>query len=374
MKRIAIIGANESITILINKAKELGYETHVFAWKCGDPGEEVADFFYPISIDEKEKILEKCKELNICGICSITSDFASPTVNYIARKLGLNCNLEIADQLARDKYKMRCAFEKSGIYTPKFIEVDDSFCIDKIRSYMEFPVIVKPTDRWSSKGVTRVNKLCELKSAIENAVKESLNGKAIIEEFVEGDEYSAEYICFNGEYRVLAITKKYTTGYPHYIETAHYQPVILPYSFREESGKVFSIALRALGIINGAAHIEFKIMKDGKVCIIEIGARMGGDFIGTHLTPISTGFDYVKMVIDVACGNPPDFKKISNPTNVEVRFIITEKDYFEMCEIKNKNNDVIIEVGNIDSNFTKDVVDSNTRHGHYIVKVGEYDK
>ncbi len=368
MKKIAIIGANEAITLLINKAKDLGYETHVFAWECGDPGESVADFFYPISIDEKELILQKCKEINVDGVCSITSDLASPTVNYVARKLKLNSNLPEAEILARDKYQMRCAFRNAGIFTPKFYEATAEYDVYELADNIGFPMIVKPTDRWSSKGVNRVNSISELKDALDIAINESLNNKAIVEEFIEGDEYSAECICYNGEYHILAYTQKYTTGFPHYIETGHYQPALLDERIQKECVEVFSIALEALGIINGAAHIEFKVDSMGRICIIEIGARMGGDCIGTFLTPISTGMDYVRMVIDVACGNPPCFDKISKPVSVEVKFIVNIQDYIDIFKQKVALPDKVIQVGNIDFEFSRDVIDSSTRHGCFVIK------
>ena len=100
MLKIAIIGANEFQEPLILKAKECGYETHVFAWEKGAVGKASADYFYPISIVEKEKILEKCKEIGIAGICSIGSDLAVLTVNYIAEKLGLNSNSVYCSRVA----------------------------------------------------------------------------------------------------------------------------------------------------------------------------------------------------------------------------------------------------------------------------------
>lgn len=112
MNRIAIIGANESINHAILKAKDMGYETHVFAWQKGDVGEKTADFFYPINIGDKEKVLEVCKKIKPVAIVSITSDFAVRTVNYVARDLGLTCNSEKTDLYARDKYKMRNAFKR----------------------------------------------------------------------------------------------------------------------------------------------------------------------------------------------------------------------------------------------------------------------
>ena len=92
LKKLVIIGANDFQNQLILKAKSLGYETHVFAWRDGAIGESTADYFYPISIVEKEEILEKCREIKPDGICSIASDLATITVNYVAEKLGLACN------------------------------------------------------------------------------------------------------------------------------------------------------------------------------------------------------------------------------------------------------------------------------------------
>ena len=92
MRKIVIIGANDFQRPLIQKAKEMGYETHVFAWREGASGAADADKFYEISITEKEKILEICREIRPEGVATIGSDLANITVQYLARKLGLPGN------------------------------------------------------------------------------------------------------------------------------------------------------------------------------------------------------------------------------------------------------------------------------------------
>ena len=92
MKKLAIIGASYLQEPLIQKAKSMGIETHVFAWAANDVGEKSADYFYPISIIEKEQITQKCREIGIDGICTIASDLAVITVNYVANQLHLNAN------------------------------------------------------------------------------------------------------------------------------------------------------------------------------------------------------------------------------------------------------------------------------------------
>lgn len=365
--KIAIIGANESITMLIEKAKSMGYETHVFAWKNGDPGEKAADYFYPISIDKKDEILQKCKEIGIEGVCSITSDFAAPTVNYVARGLNLTCNPESTETLARNKYYMRTAFQKAGIFTPEFCEVDESFSISPDVN-LHYPVIVKPTDRWSSKAITRVDRAEDLDEAIQRAVHESINGKAIVESYMDGPEYSAECICYRGEYRILAFTKKQTTGSPNYIETGHIQPADLTAEQCSEAERVIHIALAALEIQNGAAHVEFRVLENGTIGIIEIGARMGGGYIGTDLTPISTGMDYIRMVIDIACGREPDYSLVRKPEPVAVKFIMCPEDDEKIQNTVKRYPEHVYRYHKFHEDCSTVPVDGNSRHGYCIMK------
>ncbi|MBE6738528.1 MAG: ATP-grasp domain-containing protein [Ruminococcaceae bacterium] len=364
-KKIAIIGANESINHLIITAKAKGYETHVFAWKSGDIGEENADFFYPISIDDKEAILKKCQEIKPDGVASITSDFAVNTVNYVARNLNLRCNSEKTDSVARNKYMMRCALKQAGLFTPWFIKVSDFASLD-LSTLPNFPLIVKPTDRWSSKGVSCARNIEELKKAVEYATKESLCGDAIIEEFMEGPEYSCECISFDGNHRILAFTQKITTGFPHYIETGHNQPSNIEESVIKDFSPLILKALNAMDIKNGASHVEFRILDGNKLGIIEIGARMGGDNIGTDLVKLSTGMDFVGMVADIACNTAPDFTVFYQPKKARVRFILTETDMQKLEDIKRENPSSIVRISEIEPIGTREVTDSSTRFGYYI--------
>lgn len=363
MKKIAIIGANEAINNLIISAKKKGYETHVFAWECGDIGEKSADFFYPISIDDKDAILRKCHEINPDGVATITSDFAAETANYVARNLGLICNPEITELAARNKYVMRQKLKEAELYTPNFIKVyDHNTNIDGL----SFPVIVKPTDRWSSKGITRVNSYEELKDAIRTAVDESLENAAIVEEFMEGPEFSCECISINGEHHVLAFTQKFTTDFPHYIETGHNQPADIDENVRQKLIPEIKKALDALNIKNGASHTEFRLLENNTLGIVEIGARMGGGCIGTDLVKLSTGLDFVGMVADIACGNEPDFSLKTTPKAARIRFILSKEDLDIMNKFVTDHPDSIIRISHIENVTSHKVVDGNSRFGYYI--------
>ncbi len=205
-----------------------------------------------------------------------------------------------------------------------------------------------------------------MKNAIDVAINESLTNRAIVESFMEGPEYSAECICYEGQINILAYTKKITTESPHYIECGHIQPSDLTESIKEKAEDTIKKAIRALDIKNSAAHVEFRVIDENNIGIIEIGARMGGDNIGTSLTPISTGYDYIKMVIEVACGLPPDFTQYNSPTNVCIRFIMDEKDLSDLNKMKEDPLFVIHSVFINDTNFNKEIKDGSDRHGYWI--------
>lgn len=363
--KIVIIGASDFQNPLILKAKELGYETHVFAWKDGSIGEKTADFFYPISIIEKEKILEECKKIHPKGICSIGSDLANITVNYVADALGLVSN-PLKDTLAcTNKYEMRKRMKEYGVKTPKFIKVTEDKSTWQIDD-LSFPMIVKPTDRSGSRGVTKITNKNELSKAIKYALKDSFDGSAIIEEYIEGNEYSCECISYEGKHHFLNFTKKYTTNAPNFIETGHSEPADIDINLYEEIKKEIFKALDALNIKYGASHTEFKLNSDGKIGIIEIGARMGGDCIGSDLVYLSTGYDFVKMVIDIACGKEPDFTQYCIPKQAEIRFIFTQKDLDDMNEFVKNHKEQIYRISDMKLENLGKTVDSSTRIGYYI--------
>ena len=371
MKNIAIIGASYLQLPLIRKAKELGYKTHVFAWKTGDIGEKEADMFYPVSIVEKEKILEICKTIGIDGICSIASDLAIITVNYVAQNMGLISNSLDCTSKSTNKHLMRKCFELNNDPSPKSLEVDSSDNISL--EGFKYPLIVKPTDRSGSRGICKILNESELKSAINKAIEESFEKKALIEEFAEGQEYSIECISFKGVHNFLSMTKKYTTGSPHFIETGHLEPAPVKNEVLDKVIKTTFHALDSLGIEYGASHTEIKIDDNGVIKIIEIGGRMGGDFIGSDLVHISTGFDFVKAVIDVAVGTKPKSFTTHNHNNACVKFVFSTED-LEKFRTAVADTRVKVMDSSIDyETMGNEITDSSNRHGFFILSSDDGD-
>lgn len=298
-KKIAIIGASYLQLPLVKKAKEMGLNTICFAWEDGAVCKDVADKFYPISIIEKDKILSVCLEEKIDGICTIASDVAAPTVAFVAENMGLMGNSYEVAVRANNKFKMRNAFSKAGVPCPfyKIVTSENDLMFEG-----SYPLIVKPTDRSGSLGVTKVDKPEDLVLAVRNALSCSFRHEAILEEFIEGHEISVEFISYKGLHYPLQITDKVTTNAPHFVELEHHEPANLSKGKFDYIYALTKKALNALGVTNGASHSEYRITENGSVMVMEIGARMGGDFIGSDLVQLSTGYDFLKGVIEVALG------------------------------------------------------------------------
>ena len=193
--------------------------------------------------------------------------------------------------------------------------------------------------------------------------------KAIVEEYVEGREISVEFISYNGKHYPLQITDKVTTGAPFFVELEHHQPSSLPEDIKLRIKEIVLHALDALHIKYGASHSELKITEDGDIRVIEIGARMGGDFIGSDLVKLSTGYDFLKGVIEVALG---DFHEpvITNHHYSGVYFLSKETEKLKPI-IENWKNYPEIVAAEITDSELHCVECSGDRSGYFIYKTND---
>lgn len=364
MKKLAIIGASYLQNPLILKAKEMGLETHVFAWECGDIGETTADFFYPISIVEKDAITGKCKEIGIDGIVTIATDLGAVTVNYVANQLGLPGNTMECTALSTNKHRMRRAFAAAGDPSPKSVPVTSPQ--EAVGLTLSYPVIVKPTDRSGSRGIFKLESPDGLEAAVNAAMAQGFEKKALVEEFAQGREYSVECVSFGGQHHFLSMTQKYTTGAPHFIETGHLEPAQVSGETWQRVKQVVFHALDTLQIRNSASHSEVKIDDHGTIRIIEIGGRMGGDCIGSDLVYLSTGIDFVKAVIQIALGQKPDGLEPTQKKAAGIRFVFSQKDLDVLERLKQEHPEYLVREDNMQP-ISGEVADSSARFGAYLM-------
>lgn len=297
----------------IVEAKKLGLYVIAVDMNSNAEGFSYADKKIVVSTTDTEKVLEEAKKNKIDGIITIASDRPMTTVAKVAKELDLIGIDEKTAINATNKSKMRDALKAYGVPIPMYFSVEDYDqyikAIDNLRN-KKYKCIVKPADNSGSRGIRLVENydIDQLKKIYDYCKKNSNSGKLVIEEYMQGPEVSVETISRNGTCNVIQITDKLTTGAPYFVEMGHNQPSQLPINIIEKIKKVAIDANKAVGIENGPSHTEIKVTKDGPK-IVELGARLGGDNITTHLVPYSTGINMVEASIKIAIGEEIDITK-----------------------------------------------------------------
>lgn len=305
MKKIMIVGASVLQLPAILKAKEMGLYVAVVDFNPQAIGIQYADKYYNASTMDEDAVLAAAEEYKPDGIMTLATDMPMRGVSKASDKLHLHSISYETAVKATDKYDMIKAFKEYNVPSPWYYVVDT---IEELKAHKEdvsFPCIIKPTDNAGSHGVAKVYSFQELMDNYEYSHSCSRHGKVIVEEYLDGPEVSVEVMVVNGQVNILQITDKITTEAPHFVEMGHTQPSRLPIDVQTAIRNVTVAACKAIGIDIGPAHVEMKVTKRGPV-MIELGARMGGDNITTHLVPLSTGIDMVGSTIKVALGEEPD--------------------------------------------------------------------
>lgn len=330
--KLAIIGAGFIGKIIAQQAAEMGVETHCFAWENGAVAKDVVDYFYSISVTEKDAILKECIRIGVDGVIAAAS-VAIVTAAYVAQKMGLNGNpIEVAEVIG-DKYRNREVTKGvPGLSEIPFHLVRRPEDVES----MEFPIVLKPIDAGGKIGLSVMKKREDMEDAFRYA-EESGHKKLIAEEFLEGGrEYSVESLSFHGKHYILQITDKVSGGPPHCVELSHHQPANLEEDMRKQAETVVAGILTAVGIENGPCHTEIKIV-DGKIYLIEVNGRLGGGHISHPLVELSTGYPYIKGVIQVAldCLEPIETDRFLH-NYASVFFVTKQTEYlkpvFDCCE------------------------------------------
>ncbi|MBR0410339.1 MAG: ATP-grasp domain-containing protein [Eubacterium sp.] len=302
-KTIMILGASILQLPAIEKAVEMGLKVVAL-----DMNPEAVGFNVPsvikevISTIDIPAAVEAAKRHHIDGVMTLATDMPMRTVAAVAKECGIVGVSEDTAVKATDKSVMREALKAVGVPVPKFFRVTNKEEFKAAVDQIEGPFMVKPADSSGSRGILKVEERENLDSTYEYTKHFSHNGVVVVEECMTGPEVSVETLAIDGEVHVIQITDKITTGAPHFVEMGHTQPTRLDCA--EEIRKVAVAANKAIGIENGPSHTEIIVTEDGPK-IVELGARLGGDCITTHLVPLSTGVNMVEACIKIALGEKP---------------------------------------------------------------------
>lgn len=323
MKKLLVLAAGILQVPIIRRARELGY--YVIA-ADGDPnavGLQYADKQIVANIVDEDVMLAIAREEKIDGVIHPCSEVSMNVMGRINDELGLTGVSRQQAITATNKHLMREAFEKAGAPSPK------SFCYDIADDAWECfcndlpgDGILKPSRNSGSRGIAKIQKgLSKVKfiELFERSKAESRDNSVMLEQFVDGPEFSVEIIVWNGEIKVLTVTDKKTTEAPYFVELGHNQPSIFPTVIVEKIKAAAVAGVKALQVNNCACHAEVKV-QNSEAYIMEIGARMGGDFISTVLTRLSTGVNMIDAAVNCALGIEPDLTPKAEPQGVCIRY------------------------------------------------------
>lgn len=322
MKKVLIVGAGFLQSFVIRKAKELGYYVYAIDMDPDAVGFKFADEHELINIVDKEAACEYAQKKQVDGVLTAATDYGVLTVSHIAEKMGLFGINFTSAQLIKNKNEVRRRLyeadaDDTGI-SYQIANEDDIVCATE---KVNFPVMVKPCDGSGSRGAARVDSADDFADACKIAMNCSLTKKATVEPFIDGVEYGVESFVCNGEIHVLAVMKKWMTKPPYYAELGHAVPSGLPIEIENKIRGCVTKAIEVLGINFGSVNMDLLLTENGSVHIVDIGARMGGNLIGSHIIPMGTGVDYIGNIVKASVGDDVSFEPKTEKKCIATRLL-----------------------------------------------------
>ena len=301
-KSVLIFGVGPLQESIIKRAKKMGLYT-VGIDPCADATcKDCVDAFEVVAGQDYEAHCAVVEKYGIDAIVTAATDKPLVMMARIAEKYGfLFYSVETA-QWSTDKFKMKERFELGGVPHAQGRLISKA----EEAEGMVYPVIVKPRDNSGSRGV----KLCRSKEELESSMNEALEvsklDTILVEEFIEGPEYSIESLHYtvNGQQpiaKVIQFTEKKTTEFPYNVELGHIQPANISEENQQKIREIVSKIGTALHFENCPSHTELKINERG-IFVIETSPRLGGDYITSTLTPLSTGVNLEDELLKISLG------------------------------------------------------------------------
>lgn len=308
-KKIMILGASILQLPAIEKANEMGLKIVVVDMNPNAPGFSVKNVEKEIiSTIDVSSIVKAAKRHQIDGIMTLATDKPMRAVAEVCEEMNLAGISRNTALKATNKAEMRAVLKEYNVPIPRFYKIRNKLEYKRVVQEFDRPFIVKPVDSSGSRGIFAVTDPTEQKlvdKAYEYCYVHAKGEGMIVEEYMKGPEVSVETLSINGVCHIVQITDKVTTGVPHYVEMGHSQPARHNKETLYEIAQITKMANEAIGIKNGPSHTEIIVTSDGPK-IVEVGARLGGDNITTHLVPLSTGVDMVEACIKISLGENPD--------------------------------------------------------------------
>ena len=312
MKSILILGAGVMQGPAIRIATGKGYRVHVADGNANATHASMAHRFIHVDLKDKEALARVAAGIEgLVGVFTAGTDF-SASVAWVAERLGLpGIPYEVALD-ASDKARMRRRLSAAGVPVPAFAfgtAADDPEVLATGMddgSPVRLPLVVKPVDNMGSRGCRLARSMPELREAWSDAVGHSRTGRAIVEGYLDGPEFSIDAIVSKGRIVLRGVADRIVVFKPFFVEMGHTMPSAYGPEVLDEVVAVFEAGVRALGISDGAAKGDIKYTRQGAF-VGEIAARLSGGYMSGWTYPYSSGIEVTAEAIDIACGVEPAF-------------------------------------------------------------------
>lgn len=301
----------------------------------------LADAFYPIDLKDTESLVALAKKMRseegIDGVFTAGTDF-SASVAKVAEELNLPGHSYQAALNASNKTKMRQCFKNAGLPSPDFFAITNENCDKEISQCKNFPLVVKPADNMGGRGCKLVYTKEELKEAVRDAIKYSRTQTAIVEDYMDGREFSLDAIVYNGTVTITGFADRHVDYPPYFIEMGHTMPTSASPSEQAEIIDVFIKGIKALGLTCGAAKGDMKLTKKGAM-IGEIAARLSGGYMSGWTYPYASDVFLTKELMRLSVGLEPDFSEYNKTFpcySIECKRTSSERAYISIPgQVKN---------------------------------------
>ena len=307
-------------------AKKLGYKVFAVDGDKNAEGLKIADKSLVIDIHESEKIINHIKDRKIepGGVICLASDIGQNTASIIRKEFKLfGMPYKISKRMTNKEIQRGVLTNIKGINIPKWLIIEKHLNINKIIEDIGLPCAVKPVDSAGSRGVEIVYEEGELEEKIRHASLFSSNSRVIVEEYIEGVEYTIETFTHNLTTQLLLITEKGKLN-----KTLAYELFSAELEDKEVEGLTTMIEkiFKVLEYKYGAGHTEFiKRNSDGKFFLVESAGRGGGFLVADLLVPEASGFNLNEASIVQAMGNEPKKNLNTNSDKILLRFIPSQE-------------------------------------------------
>ncbi len=373
-RTLMVLGARRAQLPAIQTALAMGLRVVAVDPDPAAPGLALATLAGVYDLADLGAILKLARAEEIDGIMTLAADYPMPTLAAVCAEMCLPGPRPQVVDAATNKRLMRLALRAAGVPCPLSHHASNLEEARKAVAKLATDTILKPAASQGGRGITRVaaGSAPEVVDwAYLRALKETRADGVMVEQFIEGPEFSVESLTHGGQTHVIAVTDKLTSGAPYYVELGHSQPSRWTDAQVESLRRAARSAISALGIDQAAGHTELRLTAQGPV-IMEVAARLGGGFINSHLVPLSTGIDLVGACIQVALGDPPDLTPKRPSGAAAIRFLSATPGLVSsierLGELSEQEGLVEADVYVRPGDLVPELVDAGGRVGHVICR------